>query len=184
MDINFLQGKYAVIDDLTAQKEDLDSEQKFIIFDFLRKGDQYFELYQNKSVLKENIESRNQYLIRIVLVFNQFLEYGFEQFDQENHLWSQIKSIFNPWAAQEVTRVSCQGSTLGSEEDQWHEHYWLYVKKNLSHLRTVKFINAYYSREATQDCAKMSLSWLFLCLYQRQDLVDAFLYIFNDNIFL
>lgn len=78
MDINFLQGKYAVIDDLTAQKEDLDSEQKFIIFDFLRKGDQYFELYQNKSVLKENIESRNQYLIRIVLVFNQFLEYGFE----------------------------------------------------------------------------------------------------------
>ena len=45
MDLNFLQCKYDVIDDLTSQKEDLDDEQKFIIFDFIRKCDEYFELY-------------------------------------------------------------------------------------------------------------------------------------------
>ena len=59
MDINLLQSKYAVIDDLTAPNVNLDCEQKLIMFDFLRKGDEYFELYQNKSLLKESIDSRN-----------------------------------------------------------------------------------------------------------------------------
>jgi hypothetical protein len=57
--IHYLNGKFSVIDDLTAPNQFLDSDQKSIIFDFLKKGDKYFELYQNKSLVSENIDCRN-----------------------------------------------------------------------------------------------------------------------------
>ena len=65
-----------------------------------------------------------------------------------------------------------------------YEHYWLYIKANLGHLQSVKFINVHYCRDEKANYDKHALSWLFLCLYKRQDLQKAFIHIFNDDVLL
>ena len=112
---------------ISEKRKDLSEDEKQILFQFIRKGDEYFELFQkNDNNLQESNQTlRNDFIIKLVFIFNSFFEYGFStenDFDQnvEKSVFTNFVNLFD-------------GNSENMQNDK-NSHFWNDIKVKLKHL--------------------------------------------------
>jgi hypothetical protein len=63
-------------------------------------------------------------------------------------------------------------------------HHWDYISKYLDHLETVKFINLHQQTQQELTRKGKGIKWIILVLYRSEDLMKAFLTMFNEADFM